>query len=313
MVKGNWERRVELAAQRRQQSAKDKKDQHRNPPVASAESVCTKLANSDDLLGSNSRMVVWLPEPADRTVCSEWQRTGDCSVKKCRLPHHAEDSATEQTISRLRHVFVLESHCEEPLCFPVPLQHLQPRDRKSVRFASVDGVCVYDSAHPATWQRWAEQRALLLLSASTLPLDVVLEDEDGEMAAETTDVDVDVDDTDRQVQLLYGTDREQDAMTIQSSSSCCLLNMLNKLLLAEVLSWLTTGDLYGLLGSTRSIRDIVLRDPTVRLRKHEALNERSRDDRRRREEEKRRRARQAHCKKSSKKDGFARGGPGGQR
>lgn len=312
---------MELAAQRRQ-SARDKKDQQRNPfgetgggvPTASAESVCTRLSNSEDLFANNSCVVVWLPAPGGRTVCSEWQRTGDCGVKKCRLPHNTEGDGMVLSISMLRHVAVLENHMEEPLCFPVPLQHLQPRDRKSVRFAAVDGVCVYDSCHPATWQRWVEQRALLLLSASTLPLDVVPEDEDeGCVADMANDVAGVAGDMGWQVQPSTDANREEATSDNEGSSSGCLLSMLNKFFLAEVLSFLTLRDLYGLLGSARTVRDMVLRDPSVRLRRHEVIKDSAREDRLRREEEKRRRARQAHCKKSSKKDGFARGGPGGQR
>ena len=297
MVKGNWERRVELAAQRRL-AAKDRKASGTTSSsssgsgsggerVQSGESVCTKLAQYDDLAAS--QIEVWLPDPGGRMVCSNMLRVGDCTTKKCRLSH--DDGGAG--IMMLRNISIPEGHGEEPVCFPVPLQHLQPRDRSSVLFVSVDGSCVYDRTQPSTWLRWLESRAVLSVGALavTLPLET-LEDESDDGSEDV--------------------DSDEDVRTSSSAGECLLLQ-LNKILLGEVLSYCRTVDFAGLLAASRIAREHILRHPSVRLLRREAMKGLAAEQRRKLDEDRRRRAKQAHCKKSTKKDGFARGGPGGQR
>ena len=94
MVKGNWERRAEKAAIRREE-AKDKKEQRKSATkVAGSESVFNRVIHDESICLEEA--FAWLESSDHEEVCKMWFRTETCKLgKKCKLFH------TKETIAHL--------------------------------------------------------------------------------------------------------------------------------------------------------------------------------------------------------------------
>ena len=148
MVKGNWERRVQLANQRRLDS-KARKEIRKQQKPANGESVYAKLMTFTDLC--DSRIDSYLESDRDISVCSSWIRNGDCILKKgrCRFSHDTEPL-------RIRNIQPVHDLIEEKEVFLVPFREVLPRHLVNVRFVSVDGCVVFDYMLPHIWEEYVE-------------------------------------------------------------------------------------------------------------------------------------------------------------
>ena len=95
MVKGNWERRAELAAIRRLEEKQKKEISKNDTNYLSIESVIKKIMNDKLLLNdSSSSLIVWMEIEHKTSIstgcvdcCSSWYRIESCLNKKCKLSH----------------------------------------------------------------------------------------------------------------------------------------------------------------------------------------------------------------------------------
>jgi hypothetical protein len=149
MVKGNWQRRAELANLKR--AAAKAKKQGRCSSTPSPESVITKLTRFPELADSN--IYVWLSTQDDRLICSAFFR-GDCSNRKCKQSHSGVE-----TIGKVRNVKYPEDGVEsEPFCTRFELKEISPKDYSYIRLIVVDGFCVYDDTDSEIWLNWLSEK-----------------------------------------------------------------------------------------------------------------------------------------------------------
>lgn len=153
MVKGNWERRAELADVRRAE-AKAKKLARRQPKAAAPESVVNKLIRDESIATLNC--LVWLENNEAVKVCSAHFRGEMCGNKKCRIFHPSS------TIAHLRGVPLPgdgDAEMEDVACNePILLHSVETRQLSRIRFISVDGRCVFDATQPGVWDSWYTER-----------------------------------------------------------------------------------------------------------------------------------------------------------
>lgn len=103
MVKGNFERRKELAEKRKEDRKAEVERKKAGAALATPVEVRGRLLHDAKVAGATDDLLAWVAAPAsddDQTrkdVCDSWWRTGFCALKRCRLSH-------EESISHLRGV-----------------------------------------------------------------------------------------------------------------------------------------------------------------------------------------------------------------
>lgn len=181
MVKGNWERRAELAALRREEEkARKAEKKQAGPKATTAESVLARLRRGG---GDNAEgVMVWVLR-ADAAqhhelVCRSWYRTSFCEAKRCRCAHTA---SLASSVRGLVYDESLEAELEEAVCEgPLDAASLPAKDLRFVRFIAVGGGrLVFDWARPQAWTVWAEGQALPSLRALSITEDAVGEADAG--------------------------------------------------------------------------------------------------------------------------------------
>jgi hypothetical protein len=153
MVKGNWERRAELASQRRLE-AKEKKTAKKQGKLVSIESILNKLKRDDQLISSGAKVEIFLADPDESLVCRIHFRTEECNSKKCRyshdcvtIAHLSNTNGATDDMGKLPH----EKRCLPP----VLLSSINSGACASaVMFISVDNECVFDHEDPGIWNQW---------------------------------------------------------------------------------------------------------------------------------------------------------------
>ena len=162
MVKGNWERRAELAALRREEEKAlkaQRKERESKPRVASAESILVRLKRE----GPSLR--VWLARPGAEECCQLWFRTGFCELKKCRFAHTQTLGLPLPLVEEgLEHHGLQELACEGP----VEATALSPKDVRFVHFIALGDRALFDWARPQCWEGWAQGRAMPSLRALSI-------------------------------------------------------------------------------------------------------------------------------------------------
>ena len=152
MVKGNWERRVELASQRRQEAKlkkEEKKLKTKTPKVVSPEAACNMLLQRCPDLVAESKIDAWLVNESGIKVCSRYMRTEECTQKKCSYGHNCDSLSLYRNIqpspiassssSPSLSSSAAATAAQEEACFLVPLLDVLPKHRMLVRFIAVDG------------------------------------------------------------------------------------------------------------------------------------------------------------------------------
>ena len=103
MVKGNFERRKELAEKRKEDRKAEVERKKAGAALATPVEVRGRLLHDAKVAGATDDLLAWVAAPAsddDQTrkdVCDSWWRTGFCALKRCRLSH-------EESICHLRGV-----------------------------------------------------------------------------------------------------------------------------------------------------------------------------------------------------------------
>jgi len=188
MVKGNWERRAELASLRRAEE-KERKALKKKGKVVNPESILQKLHKDTMLKLNGARIDVYVADPEGGMMCCAHLRTADCRVKRCRLMHH--DSIS---IAHLRNlppiggihcgkgddgcrpppvpapaVTVVDSSMPEKQCLPpCPIDEIMPlKDWSALMFVAVDGECIYDYLTPEVWNTWFTKHRARVAVAQT--------------------------------------------------------------------------------------------------------------------------------------------------
>jgi hypothetical protein len=94
MVKGNAQRRIELAERRKAESAEEKERRAAGALFATPAEARARLLH--DARGAEGRLLAWVTAEGP-SLCESWFRTGACPLRRCRHAH-------TDTISLLRGV-----------------------------------------------------------------------------------------------------------------------------------------------------------------------------------------------------------------
>ena len=176
MVKGNWERRCEMAATKRAE-AKERKVLKKSGKVVNPESILQKLHKDVTLRETEAIVDVYVADPEGGMMCCAHFRTADCRMKRCRLMH--DDNVSVAHLRNLPSIGGLlcgkeEEGCRPPpapaaavvdslfssvpekRCLPPsPIDEIMPlEDWSALMFVAVDGECVYDYLTPEVWNNW---------------------------------------------------------------------------------------------------------------------------------------------------------------
>ena len=297
MVKGNWERRAELASMRRAEEKERKALKKTGGKAVNPESILQKLYKDSFLKENGARIDVYVADPeGDMMCCGAHLRTADCRMKRCRLMH--DDSVS---IAHLRHLPPIggipcgkedvggcrpppvplavvdssSSSMPEKRCLPpCTIDEIMPlKDWSALMFVAVDGECIYDYLTPEVWNNWSTKHRALVAEARTSSragLSTVHEGTGGD--------DDDNDDSDE------GNEEEgENAIATSSSSSAAhvtttpLITLCNgkgglvekcSPALAVLLSYLSVSDVVCSVSlACKSLKTCVLRDESFRIRR----------------------------------------------
>lgn len=330
MVKGNWERRAELAANRRLENREKKKNSKEK--VATGESVRARLL-SPKFVTNPSNILVWCVSGEQRAVCSNWFRADSCTLKKCKLGHRGA------TVSHLRDVYRGELPLETPserMCDPpVPLESLPARDSNLIHFVAINNRCVFDYLFPEVWNTFLFECVTLAVAASDTTQDSTREDTAQNIistqneAAKATDTvlslvpvrgrarTISADQNILQhANLLHAVEGETAAQAPGSASlldSAAFLNLWKSSgACAHILSFLPDKDMMQVSLCNKDLRKQCLENSTFRHRKREYFSRVAGTYSKSKKAEQKKKKVQAHTKTLSKKDEFARGNSGGR-
>ena len=355
MVKGNWERRAELASKKRAE-AKERKAAKKSGAVVNPESCCHKLAADAGLRARGARLEVYVRDDEDNNetgsggavVCRHHFRRGDCTVKRCRLMHDERctlahirnvrrdpDAATNGDVEDV----IGAPSVPEPRCLPPqPLHETLPlTDWGALMYITVDDECVFDYAAPSVWNKWiTAHRAAATVAAmgritggvlTTVNEDGVDEDEeDDDVDDDDEDNDGNADETsDGDVVEVRG-DRDagvnitprRAATPCQKGSRgsrsffCGEAGLVARCppAMALLFALIAVKDMAAVMQCCKAMKTCALRDDGYRQRRREALALVASKLSKQKKDDKKKRAKNANVKKTDKKDGFARGGPG---
>lgn len=297
MVKGNWERRAEMANKRREE-ARARKAARGAIHASGPEAIITRLRK--DYNSSRAHLVLcWVSvtvsdsdgdewESGRKPICTQWFRTEYCENKRCRKSH-------EITISNEFRVDFdpLKQYEPQAVVIMMPMIELKTKDILSIKFISVDRVCVYDWSDPNVWSSWLTFNAMEI--ASVKQLNSIPEDTFGD---ETLSLAVEV--------INISSVMEESTYSNNSGSICDFISSQSIFSLIFSFASLTDSVLFG--STCKLLRRFCRSDEDLRSRKKEFLSPIAVDARRLKREEKKKKLKTSHMKKASKKDGFARGG-----
>jgi hypothetical protein len=337
MVKGNWERRAELANVKRQE-ARERKQLKKSGKVVNPESVLQKLFKDTTLRAGGARVEVYVAHPDAGVVCKTYLRTADCRVKRCRLLHDEgvsvshlrnmqasggeEFTASSTAAATAPATVCVESSTSVPekRCSPcAPLDEVMPlKDWNTLMFVAIDGECVYDYTTSDVWNEWIAAYRVAAQKSGSLP--TVDEDGDEENGGDDSDGDhkgnderpqsADECESNTKRRAEKGTKAAVE-VTAGSTERNPLFRLLSSTAAIHLFMHLTVADLLcSLLPCSKGVKLCVLRDEGFRVRRREALSLVTRDLSKRKKDEKRKKVKNANVKKVDKKDAFARGGPG---
>ena len=199
MVKGNWERRAELAALRRTKDKAKKADRKAGVLRCTAEAVASRLVAHSRL--DVALLTAWVRDGSSgaaeedtqglpySNICNAHFRSFEgCSLKRCKKVH------PDVTVGHLR---TLNSDTADGSSVEVPLvgvslRDLPPGAYHTIHFIGCDGRCVYDWQHTATWKNYLHEQAqdkVLLHATAGLRLGFVEEEEEDKEDKEDSDGD----------------------------------------------------------------------------------------------------------------------------
>jgi hypothetical protein len=308
MVKGNWERRAELAATRRLQH---KEEKLRPKPAVNGESVLTRLLRDELLLTSGATLWAWLETVPSLDVCRSWFKLEECDNRKCKLSHVAD------TLLKVRGIINdegLDQMTIKQCTQPVLLQSLSQKDSLRIRYVALNGSCIFDFEHLEVWEKWCEERSIYLKQVE--PVDTVLhvipENEDVTENIRVLCVDNEHELSGDLSQQLTELNLNHTPFPIHThitsndhfvSSSCVAI-------LSVVTTFLSNQEVLHLLSSGRILKRHLLEDIIIRRRYRECQSLIALNVSKQRKSDKKSKGKQANVRRNDKKDAFARGGNG---
>lgn len=300
MVKGNWERRAQLASQRREE-VKQKK--------ASAgssknhfESCYCKLSKEEDF----SDYMVWLSLQNDSdTCCSSFLRYEHCpKMKKCKLPHLSVGlgdlvlNGQTRLPSAEEHVETEESKVD----IAVSLQTICSRDIYRIRFIALGKELVFDHKNPSVWDKFYSQRKYDKVGIPRTQLKCIAEGDEKESES---------------IEL----EKKLHHISISSQPMEMFLWVFTAPDLAfRVLSYSTYGEIVCFSQCSKRIRNTIFlikndqedadrRSLRLLLKEANSMHaSKIKEEISRNKKMKKKKSKQSHLKSTAKKDGFARGG-----
>lgn len=334
MVKGNWERRAELANIRRSEAKAKKLNRNTSQSI---ESILNFL--SKNLLVKGFSVQVWLENDSKIIVCRKFLRcAGICDIKKCRRSHETS------TISIRGFEHSVDDKIDSPVEYccddPINLEALQIKDYNRIRFITVDNVCIYDYLNTSLWTHYRTVKETELREFARLQsniLGTVLEVDENDEDALSDGDDENIDNEIMSIQVTIGGDLTRDleslGLSIQGTdASISNVNKVSREFMSSysscfhkskvfgsytsplmiLLTYLTNEDLSLCFQASRVMTAAFSHDPGVRRFRRElhaaAVSYKSKA----KKEEKKKKIKAANVKKSGKKDGFARGNGGGR-
>jgi len=155
MVKGNWERRAELASVRREEAkAKKAAKVIKNTPINVIVLHLQKSMPVDTII------TIWLRK--ETIGCSHWLRLGACENRKCRLLHEP----LSDTLTKLQGLpeFSEEKHCGKDHACEEPLQsspwEMDESTIERIQYMSLNGQLIYDHLTPTVWMSFKNRPIL---------------------------------------------------------------------------------------------------------------------------------------------------------
>jgi hypothetical protein len=275
MVKGNWERRAELASLRREEEKERKAQRKAGDKVPSSEAVVSRLRGEGLVEGCRC----WLDQlDAEAEVCHAYFRSGECLVRRCKYPHLASPISHLSNLAYpLGDGLLTERPCSST---SVALADISSKEYRSVRFISVGTRCVYDASAPSVWRAFSETFISRAIERLTIKEEVEGEEE--------ADGDEDGDAGDKE--------RKPNAF-IESPK-----------VLSLVLSFLSVQDVFGsLVVVSRSLKKGVLSDGPLRERKRAAFGAAASHLSKMKKIEQKKKSKAAFVGEKDKVDAYARG------
>jgi hypothetical protein len=290
MVKGNWERRAELANQRRLEAKQRKIEKKTKGP--SIESICVHLLRDQYLNDQRSIIHCYLPLDDNFLVCKLYLRA-ECSAKRCKYAH--EGASISMLRTSCDSIFDDKQLQEAGLKEPILLQNLEIKYFAQVRVISIDSTIVFDSENPNAWKIFSEHQNQIKKDRELDVLEEIEEDQ-----ADATDTKV-------------VSEREATEEPTGETARNIFVNILQatpSIICNVMLSYLSDFDLCNIIQANRHIRDLCLRNDYYRYRKKEGLSTNGALAARISKEKKnakKKKSKEAFIAKTDKRDAFARG------
>lgn len=319
MVKGNWERRVELVAARRIENHKKKLEkQSKVVSIATGESVFTKLMNDEQLLNdSTTKIIVWLETSDSPNICSSWWRTENCEHKKCKYLHTITISNIYNLVTNIESNDGLRLTTEK-LCECKEISTILRKDAHRIRIVSLNNQCIYDYYVPSIWIEWSNERKCHLNSLNKQSnLLTINEHVD-------TDEEFNNDEDNNQHNIGNFIGYMNDHMNLKcednenntNNITSYFLKFLElqeikgiQLFIQLLCSFLIDSDMIMFSNINRNIQKYCIKNDLIRNRKKEIYSNYFKEQNKRKKIEEKKKIKQANIsKKNNKKDGFARGG-----
>ena len=309
MVRGNWERRAELAALRK--IANREKKLHRDELKAvNPESIIAKLCHHQENSPVKLNISCWAldinPERDERFTdednsfnsmdsfqCRAWFRQGVCMNRRCKYSHQ------ETLAPALNIPYSEEDPPSEPVMKMKSLSEMKKRKGLHLGLILIDNFCVYDYQHESIWTSYLVSAHSIFEVAQHRRIRSISEDED-----DVEEVCLEEENNSGPMAFVSGTSSPGSSIAVSS-----FMAYLHRGVLNHVYPFLLALEIASLLQCCKFIRQEVLRDSHCRRAIKEAVSAFSASASKKRKEEKRKRVKNSFVKVSDKKDEFARGGP----
>lgn len=311
MVKGNWERRAELAAKRRDENRKEKIQKKLKIP--SIESIINKLLNNKNNT-INDIIICWL-YPLDELnnndsyICKQWFRYGNCSSKKCKLNHKLYDDNSNiinenniKTFSDLINVSSYndkdeEDTLREKTCLlPVLLSSIHIKDSNRIRFIAFNNTLVYDSLDFDFWNEYNSKQKNDKNDKNDKELFIINEEEgDDDEDNNNINNNIKVDDNN---EILINNFNNMKINNVNYLIIC------KSYILSEILSYLSYTTIINLISTSKYFKQFCMKDESIRKLKKELFSSLSSTISKNKKDNKKKLLKNSSISKKDKKEGF---------
>eukprot|EP01041_Mallomonas_annulata_P010426 gene10426-21752_t len=342
MVKGNWERRAELAALRRSEE-KLKIAQKKNVLHLTEEGIHSTITNISSI---TSGVVGIVNERAHRKISPEvvfsklittghtsrediimlcWT-SSDVSISEvpvkdghnvgrfvCKAWYRSDVCTNRKCklkhegypMSEFKGVIYFEDDPDpkEQLCYgPFPIHLITTKTAKFIKFIALDNTIIYDYAHPCVWSSWYDSQCLRL---------GMLNDQ-FPLSTIEEHADDSIENFIKSEELIQSMKISIPSFTLDNWLKFNINDHLLKCI-ASICQYVHNIDFLSLISSSKYIRNVMLKEESIFIRRKELQSMISHTVAKMKKIDKKKRIKHANLKRTDKKDGFARGGNDGGR